>query len=187
MCGDTAISKLYVTEVMFWNDGRMLIEGSDLFKGEKDTDYRLRIEAIDGQIFGQPSCEASGTNNGLDCRNNEVGSVVVIDFNYLAYGEGFIIAITHTGRVELRGSIRGAQLQHQGDASGCLAGFLLMLPMVIIFLYWLLYDRPIPKGWEWQTVAALWGPIVLAFFVMAWNPIPKEFRKFIKGRRIEQA
>ena len=185
-CGDNEITALYVTEILFWNGGREMLTHADLHQGESDTQYHLRIQADDGaQIFGEPMSGASGINNKFRCDNNTDGTIARLSFHHLAYGDGFIVSVTHTGRIQLAGTLIGLEPQYRDEspARRVLVPWILAYLALFAVAAFLDHSRIRPDD-TWLAVGS--AVVFFAVFLALWanmDPLPTAFRRFVRRQR----
>lgn len=171
-----SVKDLTLTEFFFWNDSDKTLHDRNLDVGEGEY---LRIEVSDkktGRIFREPQLYArpeNGVKMSLSDDREQSMVEIPITFKYLNSGEGWAIALRHTGEVRLVGAFRDAaklKLKERPSGIGVFLAFALALGFVLAdFMY-----------------LALAAAVVLPFlmYLQKKNPAPAKFRKFLASEKL---
>ena len=90
--GDVKLDRLTITKVAFWN------KGITLKKEEVSARSPFRIELEDeNAIILEAYISYAEEENDVSCKIMDNKKQIVIDFDYLAQNQGFVVKVLHTG------------------------------------------------------------------------------------------
>jgi hypothetical protein len=104
---DNPISNLTVSNITFWNDGKEVIDGTDITKAEP-----LIIKIREGNAFLDAKVIYRSTPaNQFDVEYLHKQGIVLMKFDYLGFEDGAVIQILHdassSNDIEICGTIKG--------------------------------------------------------------------------------
>lgn len=148
------------TVAAVWNSGNQTIQESQIVKGD-----RLRFEVIEGKKILKAHIVATTREvNNTRVTIDPMERYILLEFDYLDEGDGFVMFITHTaslGQCTIGGTVRGVRqgprLQRVSRFSRLMAPILTMALMLLLILILSLAHIEI----------TLWATVLILIFVTA--------------------
>jgi len=186
--GEHDVEALTVTRLSFWNDGKATIDTDDIVSSDK-----LRIElAKDIKIYtARIEMTAKESNSITLCI---IDNKIIINFDFLDYGDGAIINFYHSGSMEqairLKGNLKGALPIKPADELESLP----ITNYIGRFLFRKYWDGGETLNVLERVIACVFLPFAILFLIISmsfeavsykfFKKIPKQFVLIEKGANV---